>query len=773
MRPDKDYTTRLFAFGSLMLALAFLLPGHLFGLGAALDRVNYRIWSGLFPPQEVRAAAELAVVTLPAEVDDNAEASLSATLALSELLAELDRHQPAAIGLVSNLDPLIWPQQSILQLLSRNPGGDRATRRLTEPYQRLQTQLQRLEVTWRNQPPRLQAPAVLIDREFNWPILFNLHDRLLHYRFERELLDPEQQYLFDYEQGRIAARFELAVLARAYQANSLRWQIPDTLRAGSLSLPVSMYGSIIPWPQDSAVAAIAAKTVASRPLSADSIGGKILLLARAGDPALSPAITAINALLTGQYSFTPWWQALVLVPVMLLIWVFGLFAFRRFTSGAICLAMAALAGLLALLSVTALVQRGVWIQTGDAIAYSLCLCAALLAHSIYRNWLIKTRAEADEVRLELAQLYLEQSQPKPAAEQLLLTAMSGETADMLMETGKVFERKRDYQAARDIYSKVHSYFPGHAEASDALDDISSITGQHPSLNSTLILSDMPVELPQLGRYELIRLLGKGAMGAVYLASDPTIRRQVAIKTLPLQELGDNRDDMRERFLLEAETAGKLQHPNIVSVYDVGEEGDLAYIAMDYVPGGTLADWTDEDQLLELSTLYALMEQVCAGLSYAHEQGVVHRDIKPGNILYDPEQGTIKVTDFGIARLADYSRTKTGAILGSPYYMSPEQISGKKVGPASDLYSLGVSFYQLLSGNLPFEAESLAQLAWQITNKPHRSIGKFRKGLPRSASRILNTALKKVPAERFASAAEMGNAFQKGARSLASSERHSA
>ncbi len=774
MRPDRDYTTRLFALGSLLLALAFLLPGNLFGLGVALDKLNFRIWSGLFPPQQVKAARDLAVVALPPSIGDAVDASLATTLALNQLLAELGEYQPTTIGIVSNLDPLIWPRESIVQLLSDRPGnGNSSVKRLAAPYQQLQQQLLQLEVHWRDVPPRIKSPAVLIDREFNWPILFNLHDRLLQYRFERQLRDPQQQYLFNYEQGRIVAGFELSVLASAYQASSLRWQIPETLRAGSLALPVSMYGSIIPWPQDSAVAALQARSLDVEQLDAESVGGKILLLARAGDPQLAPSITAINALLTDQYSFTPWWQLLVLGPVMLLIWSFGLFAFRRFTSGAICLASSALIGLLIVLSVTTLVQWGFWIETGDAMAYTLCLCAFLLAHSIYHNWLIRTRAEADEVRMELAQLYLEQSQPKSAAEQLLLTAMSGDTADLLMETGKVFERKRDYQAARDIYSKVHSYFPSHSEASDALDDISSITGQHPSLNSTLILPDMPVELPQLGRYELIRLLGKGAMGAVYLASDPTIRRQVAIKTLQLQELGDNRDEMRQRFLLEAETAGKLQHPHIVSVYDVGEEGDLAYIAMDYVAGGTLADWTDEDQLLELTTLYPVMEQVCEALSYAHQQGVVHRDIKPGNILYDPEQGTIKVTDFGIARLADYSRTKTGAILGSPYYMSPEQISGKKVGPASDLYSLGVSFYQLLSGHLPFEAESLAQLAWQITNKPHRSIGKFRKGLPRSASRIISSALKKNPAERFASAAEMALAFQKGAKSLAANERHSA
>jgi serine/threonine-protein kinase len=448
-----------------------------------------------------------------------------------------------------------------------------------------------------------------------------------------------------------------------------------------------------------------------------------------------------------------------------LLWAFSLFAFRRFTTGALSLTTIALVALLSLFSITVQVQRGIWIETGDAIVYSLCISVGLLLQSLYRSWQIRTRMDADDARLELAQLHLEHNNPKSAADQLLLTSMSEDTADLLMEAGKAFERKRDYQSARDIYTAVHNYFPGYSQASDALDDISSITGQHPSLSSTLILPDMPVELPQLGRYELSRLLGKGAMGAVYLANDPTIRRQVAIKTLMLNELGDDREELRDRFLREAETAGRLQHPNIVTVYDVGEDGDLAYIAMDYVPGGTLADWTHADRLLELASLYEIMERTCDALGYAHQQGVIHRDIKPGNILYNPEDMSVKVTDFGIARLADYSRTKTGAIIGSPYYMSPEQVSGNKVGPSTDLYSLGVTFYQLLCGSLPFEADSLAQLAWQITNKPHRNIGKIRKGLPRSASRIINIALKKDPGERFANAAEMATAFQKGSKSL--------
>jgi tRNA A-37 threonylcarbamoyl transferase component Bud32 len=767
LRPIRDHYTRFYALGSLLLALFLLSPGSFLGLGAAFDQLNFRVWSTLFPPEQ-NVAEELALVSLPEGVSTAKQVNLQSTLELSAALSTLNDHKAGAIGIGTDLDPVIWRQQDIRDLF---PGkAVKTSAKYSAPYLQLQQQLQQLPIAWHTNPSRLSPRELLIDREFRWPLLFNFHDRLLQYRFEQQAADPYSHYLFDYQQGRILAGFELSLISHAHRSSSLRWQIPDLLRIGPAAKPVSMYGAIRPWPQQAAVAALEANTLQLDTLDKDSIAGKIVLLVAAPDPGLQQLLANFNAVLTDQYSYAPWWQIFVLLPLTLLLWAYSLFAFRRFTTGALSLTAPGLVLMLAMFSITVQVQRGVWIETGDTIIYSLCISIVLLAQSLYRNWQIRARMEADDARLELAQLHLENNNPKFAADQLLLTSMSDDTADLLMETGKVFERKRDYQSARDVYSTVHSYFPSHSQASDALDDISNITGQHPSLSSTLILPDMAVELPQLGRYELIRLLGKGAMGAVYLANDPTIRRQVAIKTLMLNELGDNREELRDRFLREAETAGRLQHPNIVTVYDVGEEGDLAYITMDYVPGGTLADWTHADQLLELDSVYQMMTMVAEALAYAHQQGVIHRDIKPGNLLFNPEDMSVKVADFGIARLAEHSRTKTGAILGSPYYMSPEQVSGKKVGASTDLYSLGVTFYQLLCGNLPFEAESLAQLAWQITNKPHRNIGKFRKGLPRSANRIINTALKKEPGERFANAQEMAAAFDKGAKSLLASQK---
>ena len=182
----------------------------------------------------------------------------------------------------------------------------------------------------------------------------------------------------------------------------------------------------------------------------------------------------------------------------------------------------------------------------------------------------------------------------------------------------------------------------------------------------------------------------------------------------------NLDEVKERFFREAETAGRLNHPNIVTIYDAGEEHDLAYISMEFLKGKDLAPHTKADNLLPTKKVVDIIAKVAEALDYAHEQNVVHRDIKPANIMYEPETGVVKVTDFGIARITDSSKTKTGMVLGTPSYMSPEQLAGKKVDGRSDLFSLGVMLYQLSTGQLPFTGESMASLMYKIANEPHMS-----------------------------------------------------
>jgi len=251
------------------------------------------------------------------------------------------------------------------------------------------------------------------------------------------------------------------------------------------------------------------------------------------------------------------------------------------------------------------------------------------------------------------------------------------------------------------------------------------------------------------------------MGVVYLAHDPSLNRVVALKAIPLAEEFDEKDlgGIKERFFREAETAGRLNHPGIVAVYDAGEDNDVAFIAMEYVQGERLSDYSGPSQLLPTRLVLELVARTAEALNFAHKNGVVHRDIKPSNLLYNRQQDKLKITDFGVARLSDSKRTRTGLVLGTPSYMSPEQIEGETVTGRSDLFSLGVTLYQLLTGFLPFRADSLAKLMFKIANEPHQPIRLIREDVPPCVEAVLAKALAKQPGDRFGSGAEMALALR--------------
>jgi serine/threonine-protein kinase len=265
----------------------------------------------------------------------------------------------------------------------------------------------------------------------------------------------------------------------------------------------------------------------------------------------------------------------------------------------------------------------------------------------------------------------------------------------------------------------------------------------------------------LGRYEIERELGKGAMGVVYLGRDPKINRVVAIKAIPLAEEFEEEDlaEARARFFREAEMAGRLNHPAIVTVYDAGEDNGLAYIAMEYLRGHHLSTNTDPQQLLPPKTVMLLVARVADALHYAHRQNVVHRDIKPANIMFNPDTDELKITDFGIARLTDTSRTKTGIVLGTPSFMSPEQLEGRALDGRSDQFALGVSLYQLLCGQLPFRADSMPRLMQKIATEPHATIRTIRPNLPPEIERIIDRVLSKSADDRYVTCAELAMALR--------------
>jgi len=271
---------------------------------------------------------------------------------------------------------------------------------------------------------------------------------------------------------------------------------------------------------------------------------------------------------------------------------------------------------------------------------------------------------------------------------------------------------------------------------------------------------MDMNAQKLGKYELVRELGRGAMGVVYEGWDPFIGRRVAIKTarLELLQSGGLGDEVLERFLREARAAGKLNHPNIVTIYDADQQGDTFYIAMEFVEGGDLRRLINARTRLSVEDVVHIGKQICEALQAAHEQGIVHRDIKPANILLAGGYH-VKVADFGIARVADSNLTQDGAVIGTPHYMSPEQFLGQRVDARSDLFSIGIILYELLTGEKPFAGESFSTVMHHVLKTDPIPPEELNPHVPHALNRVVLKALSKRPNERYADARALANALE--------------
>lgn len=266
-----------------------------------------------------------------------------------------------------------------------------------------------------------------------------------------------------------------------------------------------------------------------------------------------------------------------------------------------------------------------------------------------------------------------------------------------------------------------------------------------------------MEIEKLGRYEILSELGQGAMGVVYKAVDPLIDRTVAIKTINLNLSRDELADFEERFDREAKSAGRLNHPNIVTIYDVGRADHAAFMAMEYLEGRELKEIVASGEAMQPDRAAEIIAQVADGLAFAHDHGIVHRDIKPANIMV-LRNGSVKITDFGIAKMSSGSRTQIGIILGSPKYMSPEQVAGKPVDGRSDIFSLGAVLYELLTGKSAFGGEdcTLTTIMFRVLNEMPATPTDIKPSLPIAFDYIIARALAKAPENRYQSAYEMAN-----------------
>jgi eukaryotic-like serine/threonine-protein kinase len=275
-----------------------------------------------------------------------------------------------------------------------------------------------------------------------------------------------------------------------------------------------------------------------------------------------------------------------------------------------------------------------------------------------------------------------------------------------------------------------------------------------------------MEQPQLGRYVIESEIGRGAMGVVYKATDTVLQRLVAVKTVNMSLEKDHADRYEARFYQEARAAGGLNHPNIVTVYDAGKAGDVVYMAMEYIQGVELRSLFVEGQPMGVPQALAIAAQVAEGLGYAHQAGVVHRDIKPANIMVVAD-GPVKITDFGIARMrASADLTQTGVMLGSPKYMSPEQVIGKRADHRSDIFSLGVILYEMLTGAAPFSGENVTALMYQIVNFAPPAPSSVNSQVPEMLDFIVAKMLAKPLEERYPDAREVARDLRECERSLA-------
>ncbi|HKP14570.1 MAG TPA: protein kinase [Gemmatimonadaceae bacterium] len=263
----------------------------------------------------------------------------------------------------------------------------------------------------------------------------------------------------------------------------------------------------------------------------------------------------------------------------------------------------------------------------------------------------------------------------------------------------------------------------------------------------------PLKVPDIGKYHILELVGEGAMGVVYKARDSVLDRTVAVKVM--NDAIARQDELRTRFLREAQAAASLQHPNVVSIYDLGEVDGHLYIAMEFVQGADLEALMREHEPLSLQEKLDIAIDILSGLAYAHKRGIVHRDVKPANIRI-AEDGRAKLMDFGVAHLTSSKLTSTGASLGTPVYMSPEQITGGKSTPATDVFAVGAVLYELLTGCKPFDSQTLQGLFYKILTEKPAPIRDAMPGLPTALDHIVEKAMAKDALQRYQSALEMAN-----------------
>jgi CHASE2 domain-containing sensor protein/predicted Ser/Thr protein kinase len=518
--------------------------------------------------------------------------------------------------------------------------------------------------------------------------------------------------------------------------------------------------------------------------------GTVATPASDASPAVLMTASVVTSIVSGKVYARPSYAVALEWIVAIAVILFAAFVLPRFGIALGALATVLFIVILGIAEVGLLSSSLVWVRfivpaLALVVGYGLFVPGELMRRATGRNEDQKNLS-ASSLR-NLGQQFQRTGQLDLAFETYRRCPLDAATMELLYQLGNDFEKRRQNQKASNVYSYIAARDPnyrdlrarrtrlkeqpmtrGVAQAPPPSPQPQEQARTPPELETQPSDPDLAYAKPRhvrstrtLGRYEIERELGKGAMGTVYLGRDPKINRVVAIKAIPLaQEFEeDDLQEARARFFREAEMAGRLNHPAIVTVYDAGEDQGLAYIAMEYLRGTHMSHFTEAARILPFKNTMLLVARVADALYYAHRQNVVHRDIKPANIMFNPDTDELKITDFGIARLTDTSRTKTGIVLGTPSFMSPEQLEGRPLDGRSDQFALGVSLYQLLCGQLPFRAESMPRLMQKIATEPHASVRLVRPELPECIDPILTRALAKSADDRFAHCGELASALR--------------
>lgn len=487
-------------------------------------------------------------------------------------------------------------------------------------------------------------------------------------------------------------------------------------------------------------------------------------------PAMSDAELTANVIASirnQDFYIQPEWSKLLLAGIFLAIALYLMFLLP--TLGAGIAAFVSLVLFVGLLTGEQylLTSEKIWLENVSPALLLLVGHVALTTKRFLLTERLKKTAETDSAQTNrmLGLSFQSQGQLDMAMDKFRRLPVDKSVLDLMYNLASDFERKRQFNKAVSAYDYILEHNQKFRDTADrksraqTAERTVTLGTRRMTAGGTLILDGVD-QKPTLGRYEVDKELGKGAMGTVYLGRDPKINRVVAIKTMALSEEFEDEEleKATARFFREAETAGRLSHPNIVTIYDAGEEQDLAYIAMEYLEGKDLTHYIKSKGRLPPKFVMGVISKVADALDYAHQQDVVHRDIKPANIMYNEKDRSVKVTDFGIARITASSRTKTGVILGTPSYMSPEQLAGKKVDGRSDLFSLGATMYELLAAKQPFGGDTMAALMYQIANNRHPDITSRCPDVPRCIAPILDKMLEKDPNRRFQTGGELKQAI---------------